>query len=151
MSDEDAPAARGGFGDRPRRHVDRDDDRHRSWRKSDFPSESAPRAATPAQAPQMTRSTFSKSRPQTKDDVIDLSAYLSHLLDSHGVKPAKVLKQAGLRHATDADWHTSDTVNALYVASHRIMPQTLHTGSEGASDNDDSDERPSLVDSDSDN
>ena len=52
MSDEDAPAARGGFGGRPRRHVDSDDDRHRSWRKSDFPSESAPRAATPAPAPQ---------------------------------------------------------------------------------------------------
>ncbi len=42
MSDEDAPAARGGFGGRARRHVDRDDDRHRScWRKSDFPLEDA--------------------------------------------------------------------------------------------------------------
>ena len=29
MSDEDAPAARSGFGGRARRHVDRDDDRHR--------------------------------------------------------------------------------------------------------------------------
>ena len=118
------------------------------------------------------RSTFSKSRPQPKDDVMGISAYISHLLDKkarsptpraegvsaflcnlldeHGVKPVKVLKQAGLRHDTPADWQTGDAVHALYMASQQFMPQTLHTDSEGASDNDDSDERPSLVDSDSD-
>ena len=43
MSDreEDAPAARGALGSRARRTADRDDDRHRPWRKSDFPSDDA--------------------------------------------------------------------------------------------------------------
>jgi hypothetical protein len=42
MSDhEDAPAARGGFGGRARRNVDRDDDHSRPWRRSDFPSDDA--------------------------------------------------------------------------------------------------------------
>ena len=62
----------------------------------------------------------------------------------------KVLKQAGLRHDTPAAWQTGAAVHALYMNSQKFMPQTLHTDCEGASDNDDSDERPSLVDSDSD-
>jgi hypothetical protein len=39
MSDheDDAPAARGALGSRARRTADRDDHRHRPWRKSDFP------------------------------------------------------------------------------------------------------------------
>jgi len=43
MSDheDDAPAARGALGSRARRTADRDDDRHRPWRKSDFPSADA--------------------------------------------------------------------------------------------------------------
>jgi hypothetical protein len=43
MSDheDDAPAARGTLGSRARRTADRDDDRHRPWRKSDFPSDDA--------------------------------------------------------------------------------------------------------------
>ena len=77
--------------------------------------------------------------------------FLCNFLDDHGVKTVKVLNQAGLRHKTDADWHTGDAVHTLYMVSHRFMPQTLHTDSEGASDNADSDERPPLVDSDSDN
>jgi hypothetical protein len=36
------------------------------------------------------------------------------------------------------------------MASQRFMPQTLHTDSESASDDDDSDDLPALVDSDSD-
>jgi hypothetical protein len=54
------------------------------------------------------------------------------------------------RHETQVDWHIGDTVHALYMASHRFMPQTLHTDSEAASDDDASDEQPALVDSDSD-
>lgn len=79
-----------------------------------------------------------------------VSVFLCNFLAEHGVKSVKVLKQAGLRHDTPADWQTCDEVHALYMASQKFMPQTLHTDSEGASDNDDSDERPSLVDSDSD-
>jgi hypothetical protein len=80
-----------------------------------------------------------------------VSAFLCNFLDDHGVKPVKVLKKAGLRHETQADWHLSDAVHALYMASQRFMPQTLHTDSEAASDDDDaSDEQPALVDSDSD-
>jgi hypothetical protein len=41
-------------------------------------------------------------------------------------------------------------VHALYMASQRLMPQTLHTDSEAASDDAVSDEQPALVDSDSD-
>jgi hypothetical protein len=81
----------------------------------------------------------------------------------------KVLKKADLRHETQADWHCGDAVHdddafylflqkqkivlkpyALYMASHQFMPQTLHTDSEAASDDDASDEQPALVDSDSD-
>jgi hypothetical protein len=41
MSDreDDGPAARGALGGRARRSADREDDRHRPWRKSDFPSD----------------------------------------------------------------------------------------------------------------
>ena len=70
-------------------------------------------------------------------------------LDINGVKPLRVLKKAGLRHETDADWHSADAVQALYMASHRFMPQTLNTDSEAASDADDSDEQPACEDSDS--
>ena len=62
----------------------------------------------------------------------------------------KVLKKAGLRHETPADWHSGDAVHALYMASQRLMPQTLHTDSETGPDDDASDELPALVDSDSD-
>jgi hypothetical protein len=43
MSDreDDAPAVRGALGSRARCTADRDDDRHRPWRKSDFPSDDA--------------------------------------------------------------------------------------------------------------
>jgi hypothetical protein len=43
MSDreDDDMAARGTLGSRTRRSADRDDDRHRPWRKSDFPSDDA--------------------------------------------------------------------------------------------------------------
>jgi len=79
-----------------------------------------------------------------------VSAYLCNFLDDHGVKTVKVLKQAGLRTATQADWHSGDAVHALYMASQRFMPHTLHTDSEAASDADASDEQSALVDSDSD-
>jgi hypothetical protein len=79
-----------------------------------------------------------------------VSALLCNFLDDHGVKPVKVLKKAGLRHDTQTDWHSGDAVHALYMASQRFMPQTLHTDSEGASADDASDEQPALVDSDSD-
>ena len=43
MSDheDDAPADRGALGSRTRRSADSNDDRHRPWRKSDFPSDDA--------------------------------------------------------------------------------------------------------------
>jgi hypothetical protein len=88
-----------------------------------------------------------QNTPQPGDGV---SALLCNFLDDHGVKPVKVLKKAGLRHETQADWHSGDAVHALYMAFHRFMPQTLHTDSEGASADDASDEQPALVDSDSD-
>ena len=96
----------------------------------------------------MARTALNKTRPQPGDGV---SAFLCKVLDDHGVKPVKFLKKAGLRHETQADWHSGDAVHALYMASQRFMPQTLHTDSEGASDDADFDEQPALVDSDSDN
>jgi hypothetical protein len=93
------------------------------------------------------RSDLNITRPQPGDGV---SAFLCNFLDNHGVKPVKVLKKAGLRHETPADWQSGATVHALYVASQQFMPQTLHTDSEAASDDDASDDQPALVDSDSD-
>jgi hypothetical protein len=71
-----------------------------------------------------------------------VSALRCNFLDDHGVKPVKVLKKAGLRHETQADWHSGDALHVLYMASHRFMPQTLHTDSEAVSA---SDEQPALV------
>jgi hypothetical protein len=79
-----------------------------------------------------------------------VSAYLYNFLDDHGVKSVKVLKQAGLSTSTQADWHNSDAVHALYMASQPFMTLTLYTDSEAASDDDASDEQSALVDSDSD-
>jgi hypothetical protein len=107
----------------------------------------------PPPAPCLSHFVLHKTRPQPGDGV---SAYLCNFLDDHGVKPVKVLKKAGLQaiislsHETQADWHSGDAVHALYMASQRFMPQTLHTDSEPASDDDASDEQPALVDSDSD-
>jgi hypothetical protein len=94
-----------------------------------------------------TRTALNKTRPHPGDGV---STFLCNFLDDHGVKPVKVLKKACLRHETQADWHSCDVVHALYMPSQRFMPQTLHTDSEGASDDDASDEQSALVDSDSD-
>jgi hypothetical protein len=76
--------------------------------------------------------------------VLSAVARACNFLDDHGVKPVKVLKKAGLRHETPADWPSGDTVHVLYMASHRFMPQTLHTDSEDVSASDD---QPALVDS----
>jgi hypothetical protein len=72
---------------------------------------------------------LNKTHPQPGDAV---SAFLCSFLDNHGVKPVKVLKNAGLRHETPVDWHSGDVVQALYMASQSFMPQTLHTDSEAA-------------------
>ena len=66
-------------------------------------------------------------------------------IDDHGVKPVKVLKKAGLRPETTADWHRSDAVHALYKGSLPLMPQSLYSDSEATSD-----DNASVVDSDSD-
>ena len=79
-----------------------------------------------------------------------VSAFLCNFLDDHGVKTVRVLKKAGLRHETQADWHSGDAVHALYMASQRFMPQTIHTDSESASDDADSNKQPALDESDSD-
>jgi hypothetical protein len=123
-----------------RRHPD---ERHpAAWSRD--PPGTPRRTQGPPGAP---RTAFNKTRPQPGAGV---SALLCNFLDDHGVKPVKVLKKAGLRHDTQADWHSGDAVHALYMASQRFMPQTLHTDSEGASADDASDEQPALVDSDSD-
>jgi hypothetical protein len=87
-----------------------------------------------------------KTRPQTCDPV-SVSAYLCNFLDDHGVKPAKVLKKAGLLNEAPADWHSGDAVRALYTVSLPFMPQSLYSDSEAASDYDASVD---IVDSDSD-
>jgi hypothetical protein len=76
-----------------------------------------------------------KTRPQTGDPA-SVSAYLCNFLEDHGVKPAKVLKKAGLRNEAPADWHSGDAVRALYTASLPFMPQSLYSDSEAASDDD---------------
>ena len=56
--------------------------------------------------------------------------------------------QAGFAPKTEADWHTADTVNSLYPAVQRYVPQTLNTDTEAVSDADDSDAQPAFEDSD---
>jgi len=85
-----------------------------------------------------------KARSQANDPV-SVSAYLCNFLDDRGIKPAKVLKKAGVLHETSADWHSGDAVNALYKAALPLMPQALYSDSEAASDS-----AASLVESDSD-
>ena len=80
-----------------------------------------------------------KPRPLPGDlNPSSVSAYLCNVLDDHGVKPAKVLKKAGLRNEAPADWHSSDAVRALYTASLPFMPHSLCSDSEAASDAGDS-------------
>jgi hypothetical protein len=52
-----------------------------------------------------------KKRPQPGDGV---SALPCNFLADHGVKPVKVLKKAGLRHETQADWHSSAAMPYTY-------------------------------------
>jgi hypothetical protein len=98
-----------------RRHPD---DRHPAAWSRDHPC--TPRRN---QGHGATCTTLNKTRPQPGDGV---SAFLCNFLDNLGVKPVKVLKKAGLRHETQADWHSCDAVHALYMASQRFMPQTLY-------------------------
>jgi len=57
-------------------------------------------------------------------------AYLCNFLDENEEKPWKVLKAAGLTPKTDADWHTPDTVNAMYTAAQRHMSHALDDSEE---------------------
>jgi hypothetical protein len=85
-----------------------------------------------------------KTSSQTSDPV-SVSAYLCNFLDDRGIKPAKVLKKAGVIHDTPTDWHRGDAVHALYMAALPLMPQALYSDSEAASASD-----ASLIESDSD-
>jgi hypothetical protein len=100
------------------------------------------RCATKATKASFARRSTKNSRAPSGE----VSAFLCNFLDDHGVKPAQILKKAGLRHVTQADWQDPDAVHALYMATQRFMPQTLQSDSEAASDDD---EQPSLVASDS--
>jgi hypothetical protein len=75
-----------------RRHPD---ERHPAAWSCDHPGTPLCHQGPPA----ATRTTLNKTRPQPGDGV---SAFLCNFLDNHGVKPAKVLKKAGLRHETQA-------------------------------------------------
>ena len=99
------------------------------------------RCATKATKASFARRSTKNSRAPSGE----VSAFLCNFLDDHGVKPAQILKKAGLRHVTQADWQDPDAVHALYITQ-RFMPQTLQSDSEAASDDD---EQPSLVASDS--
>jgi hypothetical protein len=55
------------------------------------------------------------------------AAYLCTYLDNHGVKPEKVLTKAGL---AGSDWDDPASVNALYVASTKFWPSTVHSDSD---------------------
>ena len=70
---------------------------------------------------------MARTAPKPGDGVSarSVSNFLCNFLDDQGIKPVKVLKQAGLRHETQADWHSGDAVHALYMASQRFMPPTF--------------------------
>jgi hypothetical protein len=84
------------------------------------------------------RPALNKPRTQpdrTRADGV-VAAYLCNFLDENEEKPWKVLKAAGLTPKTGTDWHTPDTVNAMYTAAQRHMPQALDTDSEVPDDSD---------------
>jgi hypothetical protein len=58
-------------------------------------------------------------------------AFLCNFLDDQGVKPEKVLQEAGL---ADADCDSPDSVHALYVASTKYWPRTIRSDSDADSD-----------------
>ena len=54
-------------------------------------------------------------------------------LDQHGVEPKKVFKRAGL---AGADWNDPASVNALFEASTKVWPRTVHSDSDADADSD---------------
>jgi hypothetical protein len=110
-----------------------------SWTR-DTPGTPRRAIGPPGAAPGAAR----KTRSQASDPV-SVSAYLCNFLHDRGIKPAKVLKNAGVIHDTQADWHRGDAVHALYMAALPLMPQALYSDSEAASASD-----ASLIESDSD-
>ena len=54
-----------------------------------------------------------------------VTAFLCDFLVERGVTPVKVLKTAGLPHATHDDWRDTDAVQALYTAVDPFMPDTV--------------------------
>jgi hypothetical protein len=64
---------------------------------------------------------YNKStRPKTND----VSAFFCHFLGDHGVKPAKVLKKAGLE---GSNWEDPDSVPAIYKATTKFWPRTVRS------------------------
>jgi hypothetical protein len=67
---------------------------------------------------------YNKStRPKTGD----VTAFFCHFLGDHGVKPAKVLKKAGLE---GSNWEDPDSVPAIYKASIKFWPRTVRSDSD---------------------
>ena len=54
-----------------------------------------------------------------------VTAFLCDFLVERGVTTVKVLKTAGLPHATHDDWRNADAVQALYTAVEPFMPDTV--------------------------
>ena len=90
-----------------------------SWTR-DTPGTPRRAIGPPGAAPGAAR----KTRSQASDPV-SVSAYLCNFLHDRGIKPAKVLKNAGVIHDTQADWHRGDAVHALYMAALPLMPQHI--------------------------
>jgi len=69
--------------------------------------------------PGVARKVLNKPHPQPDQKRADgaVSAYLCNFFDDHDVKSVKILQTSGLRHDTQADWHSADAVHALYMAS----------------------------------
>jgi len=62
----------------------------------------------------------------------DVTAFLCNFLVERGVKPVKVLKTAGLPHATPDDLRDADSVQALYKAADPFMPETVASDTDSA-------------------
>jgi hypothetical protein len=61
-----------------------------------------------------------------------VTAFLCDFLVERGVTPVKVLKTAGLPHATHDDWRDTDAVQALYTAVDPFMPDTVVSDTDSA-------------------
>ena len=78
-----------------------------------------------------------------------VTVFLCDFLVERGVTSVKVLKTAGLPHATHDDWRDADAVQALYTAAEPFMPDTVVSDTDYAATDTSCDSQPPSASDDS--